>query len=44
MSFKDISYLELWRSFRPTEWNHLLIFAFLVEGIMRDISVKLFRF
>ena len=88
MRFKDISYLELWRPFCSTEWNHLYNFgrrnheeqfceiisnlvqwfkrrcrlkifliwssgcpfvqrseticAILVEGIMRNNSVKLF--
>ena len=32
MWFKDIYYLELWRPFRSTEWNHL---AIVVEGILR---------
>ena len=27
MSFKVISYLELWRPFCPTEWNHLCNFG-----------------
>ena len=40
MSFKDISYLELWRLFCSAERNHS---AILVEGIMRNNSVKLFR-
>ena len=35
--FKDISYLELW----PTLcWRSGTICAILVEGIMRNISVK----
>ena len=27
MRFKDISYLELWRSFCSAEWNHLWHFG-----------------
>ena len=40
MSFKDISYLELWRPFCLAQPNHF--FAILVEGIMRNISVRLY--
>ena len=40
MPFKDISYLELWQPFvQRTD----TICAILVEGIMRNNSVKLFR-
>ena len=39
MSFKGISYYELWQPFCLAEWNHL---SNLVEGIMRNNSVKLF--
>ena len=39
MSLKDISYLELWR---PLCWPSGTISAILVEGIMRNNSVKLF--
>ena len=39
MSFKDISYLELWR---PLFLRSGTICAILVEGIMRNNSVKLF--
>ena len=39
MRFKDISYLELRQPLCSTERNHLCI---LVEGIMRNNSVKLF--
>ena len=39
MSFKDISYLELWQPFvQRTE----TICAILIEGIMRNDSVNLF--
>ena len=41
MSFKDISYLELCCPF--VHWSEP-IGAHLVEGIMRNISVKLFCF
>ena len=27
MLFKDVSYLELWRPFCSTEWNHLCNFG-----------------
>ena len=37
MSFKDISYLELWQ---PSE----TISAILINGVMRNNSVKLFLF
>ena len=37
MSFKDISYLELWQPFCSAEWNLLCNFGFL-----RKNSVKLF--
>ena len=40
MSFKDISYLELWAS--PFIQRSTTICAILVEGIMRNNSVKLF--
>ena len=40
VSFKDISYLELWRPFCSAEQNHLC--NFLVEGTMRNNSEKLF--
>ena len=37
MTFKDISYLELWWPFaQPSQ----TICTFLIEGIMRNISVK----
>ena len=39
MSFTDISYLELWRPFIQ---RSEIICAILVEGIMRNNSVKLF--
>ena len=39
MPFKGIVYLELWQPFCSAELNHLCI---LVEGIMRNNSVKLF--
>ena len=39
MPFKGISYLELWQPLCSAEWNHC---AVLVEGIMRNNSVKLF--
>ena len=39
MSFKDISYLELWQPFCSVEQN---IGAILVKGTMRNNSVKLF--
>ena len=41
MSFKDISYLELWQPFCLRCRN---ICALLVEGVMRNNSVKLFEF
>ena len=41
MSFKDISYLELWRPFCSAERNHLCNF---IEGIMRNNSEKYFEF
>ena len=41
MSFKDISYLELWRPFCSAERNHLWNF---IEGIMRNNSGKYFEF
>ena len=41
MRFKDISYLELWQLFRSRSRT---ICAILVEGIMRNNSVKLFEF
>ena len=37
--FKDISYLELWQPF--FHWSRTIC-AILVEGIMRNNSVKLF--
>ena len=39
ISFEDISYLELWQ---PLFQRSKTIFAILVEGIMRNFSVKLF--
>ena len=39
MLFKGISYLELWQ---PFVWPSVTICAILVEGIMRNNSVKLF--
>ena len=39
MSFKDISYLELWQPL--FQWSKTIC-AILVDGIMRNISVKLF--
>ena len=39
MSFKDISYLELWWPICFVEWNHC---AISVKSIMRNNSVKLF--
>ena len=39
IEFKDISYLELWG---PIFWCSETICAILVEGIMRNNSVKLF--
>ena len=42
MSFKNISYLELWQPLRSVDWNDLCkIFAILVECIMRNNHVKL---
>ena len=41
MSFKDISYLELWG---PFVQQRKIICAISIEGIMRNISVKLFSF
>ena len=38
VSFKDISYPELWPPYAPQSKT---IFASLVEGIMGNISVKL---
>ena len=40
ISFADISYLELCQ---PFFWQSKTICAILVEGIMRNISVKLFK-
>ena len=40
MSFKDISNLELLRPFCSAEHNYL---CNLVEGLMRNTTVKLFR-
>ena len=40
MSCKDISYLELWR---PSVWRRGTICAVLVEGIIRNNSVFIFR-
>ena len=40
MSFKDVSYLELWW---PLQLSGT-VYAILVEGIMRNNSVKLFEF
>ena len=40
MSFKDISYLELWRPFSSVEWNHCAIW---VEGIIKNFNVKLYE-
>ena len=39
MPCKGISYLEFWQPLSSAERNHL---CNLVEGIMRNISVKLF--
>ena len=39
MSFKDISYLELWRPFCLAELNHL---CNLIKVIIRNNSGKLF--
>ena len=39
MSFKNIVYLALWQPF--VQWTRTIC-AFLVEGIMRNDSVKLF--
>ena len=39
MSFKDISYLELWQPLCSVEWNHLCNLC-----IMRNNSVKFFEF
>ena len=39
MSFKDITYLELWQPVCLSDRNHL---CSLVEGIMRNNYVKLF--
>ena len=39
MSFEDISYIELWQPFVKQTQN---ICAILVEGIMRNNSLKLF--
>ena len=39
MSFKDISYLELWQPF--VQWTGTIC-AILEEGIMRNNPVKLF--
>ena len=39
MLFKDISYLELWQPF--FQWSGTIC-VILVEGIMRNNSVKLF--
>ena len=41
MPFKDFSYLELWWLLCSAERNHC---AVLEQGIMRNISVKLFKF
>ena len=41
MKFKDNSYLEIWWLVCLAEQNNLCIF---VEGIMRNISMKLFEF
>ena len=41
MSFKDISYLELWQPF--VQWSGTIC-ANLVEGIMRNNSVNYFEF
>ena len=41
MLFKDISYLELMQPF--VQWSRTIC-AMLVEGIMRNNSVKLFEF
>ena len=41
MSFKYISYLELWQPFCSMEQNYL---CFLVEGEMRNNSVNHFEF
>ena len=40
MSFKVISFLELWQYFCSAEHNHLCNFG---RGIKRNNSVKLFR-
>ena len=40
MSFKDISYLELWQPFCLAELNHLCNFH---KDIMRNNSVKLYE-
>ena len=41
MSFKDISYLQLWQPFCSTEQRPC---AILVDGIRGTISVQLFNF
>ena len=41
MAFTVISYLELWRPFCSAEQNQPFL-QFLVQGIMRHNSVKLF--
>ena len=40
MSFKDISYLELWRPFRSVEWNRLWNLG---RGSYKKNSVNSFR-
>ena len=41
ISIEDISHLELWQ---PPFWQSKTICKILVEGIMRNVSVKLFKF